>query len=163
MINFKLKEYTLKYLFKSKDFKKNIDKDTILKDVQEKIEKKEILYQSLKFDKEKILKIDKEHDNKWLDTFVLRAIYKNFSRIYKIKQSNRQSIIKIFKTLLQNYSLLTDDSDLKNINIFKTDIENFFESVNRDQILENINKSRILGYEPKKYIKQFFEYLKKKI
>jgi hypothetical protein len=150
-----------KYLFKHSDFKNKakIDEESILNKVETKIQTKESIFQSLKWDEDrKILYIDPNHENKWLDTLTLRVVYKHFTKIYNIKQSNRQIIIKILKNILENYIPLEDH----NIGILKTDISDFFASIDRNTILDKINTSRVLGFEHKKYIKDWFDYLKTK-
>jgi len=81
------------------------------------------------------------------DDFILRKINRNFKRIYGVKQADRFKIIKTVKNLLsENFPFF----------VCKADIHQFYESINRNEILKNIEDSSLLSYETKYLIKKFF-------
>ncbi len=71
------------------------------------------------------------------DKLVLRKLNDNIKRIYKDEQANRKIIISQIKVLLQ------EDCPYW---IIKTDIKSFYESINREFILEKFKNDSILSY-----------------
>ena len=62
---------------------------------------------SIKKDNKKIYFLDKKSENYIFDDFILRKINHNIKRIYKVKQSNRNTIIsQIYNLLNENLSIL---------------------------------------------------------
>lgn len=66
--------------------------------------------------------------------FALRQVQRNISRLYKVKQANRNQLISQFTTLLNN--------EFPKI-VVRTDIKGFYESLNQD-ILKRILNNNLL-------------------
>ena len=79
--------------------------------------------------------------------YSLRRINKILGRIYKVKQSNRDSITR------QLHTLITDTSPYV---VTKGDIYSFYETIPREAILEKIESNRILSYQNREIIKKVF-------
>lgn len=82
------------------------------------------------------------------DDFILRKINQNLLRIYKIKQADRFQIISNVKALL--YQPLP-------FHVCKLDIKSFYESVDRNKILNDLNESALLSFNTKTLLKRFFQ------
>ncbi len=82
------------------------------------------------------------------DDFVLRKINKNLRRIYNIKQSDRTKIIQVIKSILSTH---------ETVYIYKTDITHFYESINKESLLNDINRSSVLSSDTKYFIGRFFD------
>mgnify|MGYP001380112816 CR=1 FL=1 len=77
--------------------------------------------------------------------FAIKQLQTNLSRLYKVKQSNRNDIIAQIKSLLEdNFPKF----------IIRTDIEKFYESIPTDKIIKKINEDSLLTSKSKKFIKQ---------
>lgn len=81
------------------------------------------------------------------DDFVLRKVNQNLKRIYKVKQADRFQIISNVKTLLSNPAPFY---------VCQLDIKSFYESVNRQKILDDIESSALVSYQTKALLKKFF-------
>jgi hypothetical protein len=75
----------------------------------------------------------------------LKQLQYNFRKLYKVKQSNRYSIISQLKTLL-------DDSFPKII--VKTDIKEFYESIPHDKLLKKLYDENLLTHLSRRFIQQ---------
>lgn len=75
----------------------------------------------------------------------LKQLQYNFRKLYKVKQSNRYSIISQLKNLL-------NDGFPKII--VKTDIKEFYESIPHDKLLKKIYDENLLTYFSQKFIQQ---------
>lgn len=75
----------------------------------------------------------------------LKQLQYNFRKLYKVKQSNRYSIISQLKNLL-------DDGFPKII--IKTDIKEFYESIPHDKLLKKIYDENLLTHLSKRFIQQ---------
>lgn len=106
---------------------------------------------SIKKDDKKIYFLDKKSENYIFDDFILRKINHNIKRIYKVKQSNRNTIIS------QIYNLLKENLKCY---IYRLDIHSFYESIDRAKILQKIIDSSIVSAETKILLEKFFEYTK---
>ncbi len=84
------------------------------------------------------------------DDFVLRKVNQNLQRIYKVKQADRFQIISNVKTLLANPAPFY---------VCQLDIKSFYESVDRQKILNDIESSAIVSYQTKEFLKKFFSSL----
>lgn len=82
------------------------------------------------------------------DDFVLRRLNQIIKKTYDIQQSDRFCIVKTIQTLLESDSTFY---------IYKTDINRFYESIDRDNILKNMKDSAILSYTTKSLLKSLFE------
>lgn len=80
---------------------------------------------------------------------VLRKLNDNVKRIYKDEQANRRIIINQVKTLLE---------DTTPSLIIKTDIKSFYESINRNRIIEKVQDDALLSYHSIKLIKKIFDH-----
>ncbi len=82
------------------------------------------------------------------DDFVLRRLNQIIKRTYDIQQGDRFSIVKTIQTLLEsNFTFY----------IYKTDINRFYESIDRNNILKNMKDSALLSYTTKSLLKSLFE------
>lgn len=79
--------------------------------------------------------------------YSLRRVNEILSRIYKVKQSDRDIITRQVSSLLSDTSPYT---------IIKGDIKNFYESIPRDSILSKLESNRILSFNNRRIIKQVF-------
>lgn len=68
---------------------------------------------------------------------VLRKLNDNIKRLYKDEQANRRLIIKQVKTLLEENIPMW---------ILKTDIEGFYENINREKILAKLANDNMLSF-----------------
>lgn len=75
----------------------------------------------------------------------LKQLQYNFSKLYKVKQTSRYSIVSQLKCLL-------DDGFPKVI--LKTDIKEFYESIPQDKLLKKLNDENLLTHLSRKFIKQ---------
>lgn len=75
----------------------------------------------------------------------LKQLQYNFRKLYKVKQSNRYSIISQLKNIL-------DDGFPKII--VKTDIKEFYESIPHDKLLTKINDENLLTHLSRRFIQQ---------
>ncbi|NLE03857.1 MAG: hypothetical protein GX638_03505 [Crenarchaeota archaeon] len=75
----------------------------------------------------------------------LKQLQYNFRKLYKVKQSNRYSIISQLKNLL-------DDGFPKII--VKTDIKEFYESIPHDKLLKKLYDENLLTHLSKRFIQQ---------
>jgi hypothetical protein len=83
----------------------------------------------------------------------LKQLQYNFRKLYKVKQSNRYSIISQLKNLL-------DDGFPKVI--LKTDVKSFYESIPHDKLLKKINDDNLLTHLSMKFIQQILKEFKEK-
>lgn len=75
----------------------------------------------------------------------LKQLQYNFRKLYKVKQSNRYSIISQLKNLL-------DDGFPKII--VKTDIKEFYESIPHDKLLKKLYDENLLTHLSRRFIQQ---------
>lgn len=84
---------------------------------------------------------------------VLRLITKNLRRLTGARQTNRNSIVKSLKTLLQ------EGLDYK---VFKFDLKTFYESVDVDEVVKELEKDRGFSRSHFKLLKSLFSELSAK-
>lgn len=82
------------------------------------------------------------------DDFILRKINQNLKRIYKVKQADRFQIVSNVKTLLSNPAPFY---------VCQLDIKSFYENINRQKILNDIDSSALVSYQTKSLLKKFFD------
>lgn len=82
------------------------------------------------------------------DDFVLRRLNQIIKKTYDVQQSDRFNIVKTIQTLLESQTTFY---------VYKTDINKFYESINRSSILKNMKDSAILSYTTKALLKALFE------
>lgn len=104
---------------------------------------------NIKKNHKEIYFLDKKNKNYIFDDFILRKINHNIKRIYKVKQSNRNIIIN------QIYNLLNENLKCY---IYRLDINSFYESINREKILQKIKDSSVVSAETKILLEQFWKY-----
>ena len=80
--------------------------------------------------------------------YSLKHISKIITRIYKVKQTNRETITRQIITLLE---------DSSNFTIIKGDIKNFFDSISSEKILDKVTKDRLLSYRGRSIVKNLFQ------
>ena len=78
---------------------------------------------------------------------IIRKLNDNIKRLYKDEQSNRRIIIKQIKTLLHETVPMW---------ILKTDIESFYESIDRNRLLVKLKNDSILSYHSIYLIQKLF-------
>jgi hypothetical protein len=69
--------------------------------------------------------------------FALKQIQYNFRKLYKVKQANRFAIVSQIKGLL-------DDNFPKYV--IRTDIQEFYESIPHDILLQKLNEENLLTF-----------------
>lgn len=79
--------------------------------------------------------------------YVLRQITRNIRQLYKTKPADRNLIISQIQNLLQDNFPYT---------IIRTDISNFFESVDQEKLIEKLTQDQLLSTSSIKLIKQIF-------
>ncbi len=92
--------------------------------------------------------LDKNADNFIYDEFVLRKINHNIKRIYKVKQADRNIIVN------QIYNILKENP---NYYIYRLDINSFYESIDRNKIVNKVLSSSIISVETKKLLQKIFD------
>ena len=75
----------------------------------------------------------------------LKQLQYNFRKLYKVKQSNRYSIISQLKNLL-------DDGFPKII--IKTDIKEFYESIPHNNLIKKLNDENLLTHLSRRFVQQ---------
>lgn len=79
--------------------------------------------------------------------YSLRRVNKILGRIYKVKQSDRDTITKQISSLI---------SDTSHFTIIKGDIKSFYESIPRNSIAAKVESNRILSYHNRRIVQQVF-------
>jgi hypothetical protein len=77
--------------------------------------------------------------------FAINQVQHNVSRLFNVKQSNRNSIVQ------QLISLLSDKFPKA---VVRTDISNFYESIDHATILKSVNQDNLLSPKSRKIINQ---------
>ncbi|WP_414617606.1 antiviral reverse transcriptase Drt3a [Dyadobacter sp. 32] len=83
------------------------------------------------------------------DKLILRKLNDNLRRLYKDVQSNRRMIVTQVSTLLAENCPFW---------VLKTDISKFYESINRDRIVEKLQSDSMLSYFSIQLIKKLFSH-----
>jgi hypothetical protein len=106
--------------------------------------KKKIAYmlEKIKFDKSNLKQVI-------TDDFILRKANKNIRRIYDVRQADRFKIITNVKSLL---------SENVPFYVCKTDIRNFYESIDRAKIYDDMRASSILSHDTKYVLEKLFNH-----
>lgn len=91
-------------------------------------------------------------DNKPENFFALKQIQYNFRRLYKVKQANRYAILSQLKGLL---------SDNFPKYVIRTDIQEFYESIPHDKLLQKLNEENLLTFYSKKILFQILNEYKR--
>lgn len=82
------------------------------------------------------------------DFFALKQMQINLERAYKVKQSNRKSIISSLKEVLDN-----------NVSkcVIRTDIKSFYESISNNKLMDYIDNDALLTFKNKLLFKSLFD------
>lgn len=80
--------------------------------------------------------------------FAVKQVQRNISRLYKVKQGNRNDIV------CQVRDGLRDKFPKK---VVTTDFKDFYESIPRDRLLKKIDRDQLLAPTSRKIIKQIFQ------
>ena len=84
--------------------------------------------------------------------FIIKQLQRNIRKLYKVKQSDRHQIISQLSCLLNNEFPKY---------LIRTDIQEFYESIPHDKLLEIIDHENLLSFASKEYIKSILnEYIK---
>lgn len=78
---------------------------------------------------------------------ILRKLNDNLKRLYKDEQSNRRIIIKQVKTLLEENGPMW---------ILKTDIEKFYESIDREWLISKLKDDSMLSFHSQQLLDRLF-------
>lgn len=78
---------------------------------------------------------------------ILRKLNDNLKRLYKDEQSNRRIIIKQVKTLLEENGPMW---------ILKTDIEKFYESIDRERLISKLKDDSMLSFHSQQLLDRLF-------
>jgi len=79
---------------------------------------------------------------------ILRKLNDNLKRLYKDEQANRRTIIKQIKTLLEENGPMY---------ILKTDIEKFYESIDRNRLLSKLKNDSMLSFHSLQLLDKLFK------
>lgn len=80
--------------------------------------------------------------------FALKQIQYNFRKLYKVKQASRFAILSQLRELLgDNFPKY----------VIKTDIQEFYESIPHDKLLQRLNEENLLSFYSKKIISQILK------
>lgn len=91
-------------------------------------------------------------DDKPENYFALKQIQYNFSKLYKVKQASRFAILSQLKGLLgDNFPKY----------VIRTDIQEFYESIPHDKLLQKLNEENLLTYYSKKILFQILNEYKR--
>lgn len=82
-----------------------------------------------------------------IETLILRKCDDNIKRIFNLKKTDRQDIIKKTHIML---------SEPVPHFVYRLDISSFYEHVDKHKILEKINNNSIVSYSTKKIVTNFF-------
>ncbi len=80
--------------------------------------------------------------------FINKMLQRNINRLYKVKQSDRARIVSGVRDAISNSFPLE---------IVRTDIDTFYESVNRSVISQKLDEDHLLSLSSKRYIRQILE------
>ncbi|MDY0143591.1 MAG: antiviral reverse transcriptase Drt3a [Bacteroidales bacterium] len=106
----------------------------------------EIIEEKFEFD---LLKTSKFYLTKKLtDILILRKLNDNIKRLYKEEQSNRRLIITQVKNLLEETCPFW---------VIKTDIKSFYESIERNRIVEKLQNDSMLSYHSVLLLNKVFD------
>lgn len=78
---------------------------------------------------------------------ILRKLNDNLKRLYKDEQSNRRIIIQQVKTLLEENGPMW---------ILKTDIEKFYESIDRERLISKLKDDSMLSFHSQQLLDRLF-------
>jgi hypothetical protein len=81
------------------------------------------------------------------DEFALRKLNDNVRRLYNVAPANRYEIVAQVKLLL---------NDRMPFFVLRFDVKNFYESINRSQLIDSLCARSILGYRSKQILKKLF-------
>ncbi|TRX45358.1 RNA-directed DNA polymerase [Fulvivirga sp. M361] len=79
---------------------------------------------------------------------IIRKLNENIKRLYKDKQANRRVIIKQVRTLLAENGPMW---------ILRTDIEKFYESINRERLLLKLRNDSMLSFHSQNLLDKLFQ------
>ncbi len=92
----------------------------------------------------------KGSDEHLCQDLILRKLYHNIRRIYKVSQSNRNSIVKQILTLLKENVPLW---------VVRLDIRHFYESIDRKQLINRIEGKGRLNFQSVRLLRMIDSYL----
>lgn len=94
--------------------------------------------------------LDDNNDSYIEDDFILRKINQNIKRIFSVKQSDRNVIIKQIENLL---------NEKQDCHIYRLDIQTFYESISKNIVVNKVLSSSLVSAETKLLLKTFFNEL----
>lgn len=80
---------------------------------------------------------------------IVRKIYQNIKRIYNVSQANRNQIVRQVKTIMEDpYPLW----------VVRLDIKSFYESINREAILNKLKSDRRVNFQTIELLEKLFSH-----
>lgn len=83
-----------------------------------------------------------------VEKLILRKLNDNLKRLYKDEQANRRIIVSQIKILLEETCPMF---------VLKTDIESFYESIDRNRLIEKFHDDGMLSYQSLKLLGKIFD------
>jgi hypothetical protein len=80
--------------------------------------------------------------------FVIKQLQRNIHRIYGVKQANRHDLVCQLRDMLGSSFPFE---------LVRTDIQSFYESIDRKRLVEKLDRDQLLSPASKKYIKQVLD------
>lgn len=91
----------------------------------------------------------KESIEYFCQDLIVRKIYQNIKRIYNVSQANRNQIVRQVKTILEDpYPLW----------VVRLDIKSFYESINREAILNKLKSDRRVNFQTIELLEKLFSH-----
>ena len=78
---------------------------------------------------------------------ILRKLYRNIRRIYNVRQANRNDIVKQIITLF---------SENVPMWVARFDVHHFYESIDRNTVLDNLEEGGRLNYQSLQFLRNLF-------
>jgi len=122
-----------------------LSKDDLLNQIDSNFT--DIVNGTFSFDIEKVGDYYLTHDLP--QKLVIRKLNDNLKRLYKDEQANRRIIIKQVKTLLSENCPMW---------ILRTDIEKFYESINRDRLMLKLRNDSMLSFHSQNLLIELFNH-----
>lgn len=145
--------------FNRKNLGKKLEKRDFLKDIHLRNDtyRNDLILKSSEFSKfgvfsEEIFKVKKIKNKPAYEligidkNLVLRKANDNLKKIYKVKQNDRDFMIKQLKVAV---------SEGIEFSLYQLDIKNFYETFNQNHIISEIERNEALSYDTKLFINKF--------
>ena len=125
--------------------KKEASRQVFLKDCETKINSKNFRFTMSKYlDEDSNKEVFKLNADDPAVFFALKQLQYNIHKTFKVKQSNRHSILCDVKALLHT---------MMPLHIVRTDISSFYESIPQEALLQKVEGNTLLSYKSKAFIR----------